>query len=192
MKLETVPDQLNTPTDDQADAPEYQGNALIAAFSRTLDLVNRVVVAVCMLALLAAACILTYSVVARYFLKISTDWQDEASEFLLVGAVFLSGAYVQSQRGHIGIEALAGILPARINRVRMLCVDLASLAFCSFFSWKSWTLLAEAVRGDYTTGSEWGPPLWIPYSAMALGMTLLCVQILLQVCVRIAAWRNAR
>ena len=63
----------------------------------------------CMLALLAAAGILTYSVVARYFFKIPTDWQDEAAVFLLVGATFLSGAYrAVGARPHRHRGALAG------------------------------------------------------------------------------------
>ena len=159
----------------------YRSRTLIAIVSRGLGLINRLVMVICVLAYLGAACILTYSVATRYFFKMSTDWQDEASVFLLVGSVFLSCAFVQSNRGHIGIQALAGILPDRINRVRVVLVDVASLAFCGFFAWKSWTLLIEAVRGDYTTGSEWSPPLWIPYSTMALGMSLLCLQILLQI-----------
>ena len=60
-----------------------------------------------MVALLAASLVLTSSVLTRYFLKASTDWQDETAVFLLVGATFLCGAFVQSIRGHIGIEAVA-------------------------------------------------------------------------------------
>jgi TRAP-type C4-dicarboxylate transport system permease small subunit len=190
MSLGRVPDPPAAAV--QAEEAQYQGNALIAALGRALNFVNRMVIVVCMLALLAAACILTYSVVARYFLKISTDWQDEAAVFLLVGSVFLAGAYVQSYRGHIGIDALASILSVRANRVRMLAIDFASLVFCTFFAWKSWTLLAEAVHDGYTTGSEWGPPLWIPYSTMALGMSLLCLQILLQFFERILARGKSR
>ena len=39
----------------------------------------------------------------------------------------------------------------------------------------------EAVEEGFHSGSTWGPPLWIPYSLMAVGMTLLSIQILLQV-----------
>lgn len=142
---------------------------------------NSVVLVLSMFALLAACAILTGSVFLRYFLKIPTDWQDEMSVFLLVGAVFMCAAYVQSQRGHIGIEALAGFFSPKVNRLRLLFCDVASFAFCAFFSWKSWSMLHEAVVEGQTTSSSWAPPLWIPYGLMAAGMTLLTLQILLQI-----------
>ncbi|OIR19501.1 tripartite ATP-independent periplasmic transporters, DctQ component [mine drainage metagenome] len=143
--------------------------------------INGYVLFVSMLALLAACLVLTLSVVMRYFLKMPTDWQDEVSVFLLVGAVFLCGAYVQAERGHIGIGALEGFFSPAANRMRLLFCDIASLAFCAFFTWKTWSMLHEAVVEGQTTSSTWGPPLWIPYGLMAAGMTLLCLQMLLQI-----------
>jgi TRAP-type C4-dicarboxylate transport system permease small subunit len=148
---------------------------------RALAAVNRVIVIVSSVALVVASGVLTYSVASRYFLHFSTDWQDELSVFLIVGAVFMSSAAIQARRGHVAIEAIVGLLPERINRVRQWLVDIASLVFCAFFAWKSWTLLDEAWTEDYHSASTWGPPLWIPYSLMALGMTLLSLQLLLQV-----------
>lgn len=153
---------------------------VLVPLARLLGAINRLVLFVGMLALLAAAAILTYSVVTRYFLKSATDWQDEASVFLLVGAMFLCGAYVQSYRGHIGIEALTSILPPAVNRIRMMLVDVLTLAFCAFFAWKSWTLFHEAWVEHHTSSSSWAPPLAIPYGLMASGMTLLSLQVLLQ------------
>ena len=101
--------------------------------------------------------------------------------FCIIGAVFLCGAWVQAQRGHVGIEAVASILPPRANYVRMIVVDVMTLAFCAFFSWKSWTLFHEAWVDNMTTSSTFSPPLTIPYGLMALGMTLLVVQIALQI-----------
>jgi TRAP-type C4-dicarboxylate transport system permease small subunit len=154
---------------------------LLVPLARALLAVNRVVVALGMVALVVASAVLTSSVVSRYFLKASTDWQDEAAVFCLVGATFLAGAFVQTIRGHIGIEAVAVLLSPRLNRVRIAFVDLMSLAFCTFFAWKSWTLLHEAWVDGQTTSSSWAPPLWIPYGLMSLGMTLLCAQLLIQV-----------
>jgi TRAP-type C4-dicarboxylate transport system permease small subunit len=148
---------------------------------RVLATINQGVVILSSIALVIASIVLTYSVFSRYFFHFSTDWQDELSVFLIVGAVFMSGAAVQAQRGHVAIEAIVGLLPARSNHIRQLVVDLASFGFCAFFAWKSWTLLDEAITENYHSGSTWGPPLWIPYSLMSVGMTLLSLQLLLQV-----------
>ena len=149
--------------------------------ARALAQVNRVMTAIGMLALLAASIVLTSSVLTRYFLHASTDWQDETAVFLLVGATFLAGAFVQSIRGHVGIEAVATLLSKRIDALRRIAVDVLSLAFCAFFAWKSWTLLHEAWVDKQTTSSTWGPPLWIPYSLMAVGMSLLTLQLAVHV-----------
>ena len=166
---------------DPVDFGGEVASASDAPADRVLAAINRVIVILSSIALLLAGFVLTYSVVVRYFLKYSTDWQDEMSVFLIVGAVFMSAAAIQAQRGHIGIEAIVGLLPDRVNRVRVLVVDAASFAFCGYFAWKSVTLLHEAIVDDYHSTSTWAPPLWIPYSLMAAGMILLSVQLLLQV-----------
>lgn len=148
--------------------------------ARALVVVNRGVMMLGMVALLAAALILSSSVVTRYFLHASTDWQDEASVFCLIGATFLCSAFVQAIRGHVGIEAVSSLLSARVNRVRIALVDIGCLAFCVFFAWKSFTLLHEAWTEGQTSSSSWAPPLWIPYLLMSLGMLLLSLQLALQ------------
>lgn len=154
---------------------------------RIVDRLNRLIVIVSSIALVVAAVVLTYGVVTRYFLHYSTDWQDEISVFLIVGSIFMSSAAVQARRGHVAIEAVSSLLSDNVNRWRLFVVDIATFAFCAFFSWKSWLLLEEAIVEGYRSSSTWQPPLWIPYSLMTAGMTLLSVQVLLQI---IAQWRR--
>ena len=151
------------------------------ALERGMGALNRLIMTLGGIALIAASLVLTYSVVVRYILKIPTDWQDETAVFLLIGATFLCSASVQARRGHVGIEAFATLLSPTANRLRLLLVDIMSVAFCTFFAWKSWTLLHEAWVDDQHSTSSWGPPLWVPYLLMASGMTLLSAQILLQI-----------
>jgi TRAP-type C4-dicarboxylate transport system permease small subunit len=157
------------------------GHGLVAAFERALAFLNNVIVFLAALALIAACLVLSHSVLTRALFHSPNYWQDEAAVFLLVGATFMTAAYVQGQRGHIGIEAFVGLLSPMINRIRLWLVDVASLLFCGFFAWKSWTLAHEAWVDGQVSNSMWSPPLAIPYGLMASGMTLLCVQILLQI-----------
>lgn len=146
-----------------------------------LDAVNALLAVLSSLALAAAGVVLTWEVAGRYFLDIPSDWQDELSTFLLVGATFASAAWIQARRGHVAIDALGAVLPPAADRIRRLLADLLSCLFVAFFAWKSAQLLGEAWVDGQTTPSAWGPPLWIPYGCMAGGMALLAVQLLLQV-----------
>jgi TRAP-type C4-dicarboxylate transport system permease small subunit len=156
-------------------------NPGVRAMMHVLDRINMVAMRISMVAMVVTSLILTMSVVTRYFLNAPTDWQDEASVFMLVGVTFFCAAHVQALRGHIGIEAIASLLPPAVNAVRHFVVDVASFLFCTFFSWKSWALCHEAWVDGQTTSSTLAPPLWIPYSMMALGMSLLTEQLLTQI-----------
>jgi len=153
---------------------------LLLATDRLMSGINKLMVFLGSLALVAASVILSYSVASRAFFGATTDWQDEAAVFCLVGATFLCGAYVQQIRGHVGISAISSMLPKAVNQARILLIDLASCAFCTFFAWKSWTLFHEAWVDGQVTSSSWAPPLWIPYIIMSIGMSLLAFQILIQ------------
>ena len=148
---------------------------------RALRAVNAAAAAVSAVAIGVAGCVLTWEATARYLFKIPSDWQDEVSIFLLVGATFMSAGWVQQWRGHVGIQALGAVLAPKADQIRRYVSDVLSLVFCTFFSWKAWSLLIEAVRDGQTSNSAFGAPLWIPYGAMAVGMTLVVLQLLLQV-----------
>jgi TRAP-type C4-dicarboxylate transport system permease small subunit len=143
-----------------ADEPRLPG--VLGALDRAMRLLNRVILALGGLCLVAACLVLTHSVVVRYLLKQPTEWQDEMAVFLIVGATFLSAAGVQAKRGHVAIEAVTGLLSPAVNRARLLLADVISLT-------------------GQISQSTWGPPLWIPYTLMSAGMSLLCLQFALQI-----------
>jgi TRAP-type C4-dicarboxylate transport system permease small subunit len=169
--------------DGESASTDAASNSLVASVGRALAFCNNIIVVFAAVALIAACVVLSYSVLGRALFQAANYWQDEAAVFLLVGATFLTSAYVQQQRGHIGIEAFVNLLSPLANRVRLWLVDVASLLFCAFFAWKSWTLAHEAWIDGQVSNSMWSPPLAIPYGLMACGMTLLCLQILLQIVV---------
>ncbi len=160
------------------DAPR---EGLLGAVQSVLNVVNDALAVLSALAITAAGLVLTWEVIGRYFLGIASDWQDELSTFLLIGATFGSAAWTQARRGHVGIDALSMLLPPRVDALRRRLADLLACIFVVFFTWKSWQLLVEAWVDDQTTPTSWGPPLWIPYACMTAGMALLAVQQAVQV-----------
>jgi TRAP-type C4-dicarboxylate transport system permease small subunit len=173
-------DAATAPSEVHASAePRVPGT--LGVLDRAAKAINRLIMGLGGLALFSACLVLSYSVVVRYVFHEPTEWQDEMAVFLIVGATFGSAAAVQSKRGHVAIEALTGLLPPSVNRVRLVLVDVVSLLFCLFFTWKSWHLDHEAWTDGQVSQSTWGPPLWIPYTLMAVDMSLLCLQIALQI-----------
>src|SRR6202007_2352356 len=160
---------MHGPLPDQNDRLNVvASDGLVAAIERGLALCNSIIVVIAAIALVAACVILSYSVLGRALFHSPNYWQDEAAVFLLVGATFMTSAYVQQQRGHIGIEAFVGLLSPLANRLRLWLGDFASFLFCFFFAWESWTLMHEAYVEGRVTNSTWSPPFAIPYTLMAL------------------------
>ena len=163
-----------------ADGPQNVADERGAA--ALLGIVNRLAFRLSAVALVAAGFVLTFGVVTGHVTKTSVIWQDEVTIFLIAGAIFLSAATVQAGRGHVGIDLLDHWFPAS-KESRRLAVDAVMLCFCLIFAWKTAMLLHEAYVDGQTSSSTWGPPLSIPYGLMAFGMSLLSVQLLLQVAI---------
>jgi C4-dicarboxylate transporter, DctM subunit len=133
------------------------------------------------LAVVAAGLILTVCVTISLTTGRAFSWLDEVTIFLIAGAIFFSAGAVQAKRGHIGIEVLASWLSPSSNKIRLRLLDAMCFFFCAVFAWKSGLLLMEALHEGHTSESAWGPPLWIPYTLLTIGMTLLAIQLAVQV-----------
>ena len=42
-------------------------------------------------------------------------------------------------------------------------------------------MVEEAFTKNYTTGTVWDPPLWIPYSSMMIGAVLMILQYIAEI-----------
>ncbi len=151
------------------------------AFSRTIRAIGAFTGNLGGLLILVSCIAITNEVVWRYFLRQPHTWNLEFNIFLLVGATFLAANYTQMKRGHVGTEVLEALMSPRWNRWRILTGDVLSLLLCGFLSVKVWEYTAKAWREGWTTDSVWAPHLWIPFALIALGLTLISLEYIVQV-----------
>jgi TRAP-type C4-dicarboxylate transport system permease small subunit len=124
---------------------------------------------------LGAVCHLVF---VRYFLGTSAIWQHEVVSFSLIGATFLGAPYVLMTKGHVNVDLLDHYLGASARGILSRAASLVTIGFCGLIAWLSYGWWWEAWAGGWHNQTVWAPPLWIPYAAMPIGMTLLPLQAL--------------
>jgi TRAP-type C4-dicarboxylate transport system permease small subunit len=133
------------------------------------------------LCLVGAALIVTEAVVVRKILGISTIWQIEASVFLLILVVFAGAPFVQKNEHHLNVDLVIIHLAPRTREITLIIVSIISCLIAAVLAWYAWPMWWETVVGNQHSESLWGPPLWIPYLFLPLGMTLLFLQYLVYI-----------
>jgi TRAP-type C4-dicarboxylate transport system permease small subunit len=128
------------------------------------------------LCLVAAALIVTEAVIVRKLLGISTIWQIEASVFLLIFTVFVGASFVQKNEHHLNVDLVIIHLSPRTREITLIVVSIISCILTAILAWYAWPMWWETVINNEHSESLWGPPLWIPFLFLPLGMTLLFMQ----------------
>ncbi len=141
------------------------------------------------LSLLAAALIITEAVIVRKLFGASTIWQIEASVFLLIFTVFAGAPYVQKNEHHLNVDLLIIHLSPRVREITLIVVSIVTMVLAALIAWYAWPMWWEAWVNNEHSESLWGPPIWIPYFFLPLGMTLLFLQYIAYIHRKIAALR---
>jgi TRAP-type C4-dicarboxylate transport system permease small subunit len=148
---------------------------MLPAFVRAVFRLSTACAAIAAVMLLAAALVITWSVVYRA-LGNSTWWEIEFSVYMMVASLFLASPYCLATHGHVGVDLLSHYLPRRFNRPLAIAVGLIGLAVCVYLAWAGAELTLHAyVRGERTE-STWAPPKWPLYLAMPVGLGLTALQ----------------
>ena len=133
------------------------------------------------IALALAILIIVELVFERYFFQRAITWQNELVTMLLVASTFIGSAYVLSEKAHVSMEWIYDFLSKR-NIIRLkIFTSFLSLLFFILLFYYGYLITEEAFVKKYTTGSIWDPPLWVPYSSMLIGATLMILQYIAEI-----------
>lgn len=144
-----------------------------------------------MVLLLVLIGVMTYEVFCRYLLAAPTIWSFDVA-FMTNGALFiLAAGYALSRDSHIRIDFLSTKMPRRIQHA----INLAffGLLMLPIMGTLAYVAVEQTVQA-YLTGrrqltSAWGPQVWPYYSALAFGLLVLVLQIIVDV---VRYWQGFR
>ena len=67
-----------------------------------------------------------------------------------------------------------------IKRLKIF-TSLISLLFFLILFYFGFLMVEEAFIKNYSTGTVWDPPLWVPYSSMMIGAALMILQYIAEI-----------
>jgi TRAP-type C4-dicarboxylate transport system permease small subunit len=149
--------------------------------ARWIEQLSRFFGAVAVALIVAAVAVICQLLIVRFILGQSAIWQNEFVTFALIAATFLGAPYVLLTRGHVNVDLVPLFLKGRARRWLSLLASGLGLAFCLAVLGTSLEWWWEAFVNDFRTSTVWRARLWIPYASLPVGMTLLCLQYLVEI-----------
>ena len=132
------------------------------------------IVAAALIAL--AVVVVCEMVVVRYVLNQNTIWQTDFVTWSLVAATFIGSPYLLLTRGHVNVDVLPIYLGPRARYWLALVSVLMALAFCVVMTVLTARFWLESWEQRWVSDTMWRARLWIPYSAMPVGLAILALQ----------------
>ena len=80
----------------------------------------------------------------------------------------------------------------KTREIVLIVVSIASCLLVLLLAWYSWPMWWESVTMNEHSESLWGPPLWIPYFFLPLGMSLLFLQYIVYIYKKIDALKKGK
>jgi TRAP-type C4-dicarboxylate transport system permease small subunit len=122
--------------------------------------------------------VVCHMVFVRYVLNQNTIWQTDFVTYCLVAATFVGSPFVLTTRGHVAVDVLPLYSPPRPRWWLALFAAAVTLFFCVAMTALTFRFWQEAWDNKWVSDTMWRARLWIPYSALPIGLGLLTLQCL--------------
>lgn len=115
-------------------------------------------------------------VLTRYVLQSPLSIADELGGYLLVAVSFIGLGYTWKEDGHVRVELITNLLPAKIRRNLRFISLLMATGFCIPMIAGSYELIQDSLLFEARSGSWMRIPLAYPQSVLLVGSILLLLQ----------------
>jgi C4-dicarboxylate transporter, DctQ subunit len=147
---------------------------MIQKISNGIALVEKFLSAILLFSL---AVIVSLSVVFRYFLNAPFSWSGEVAVFLLIWISFIGGSLGLKYRSQAAVTLLIDYCPQKVRFWMIVTSQLFIIIFLVLILFYTYTwIVSDGVAFQKSTALLL--PMWIPYSAVPVGLTFACIHVL--------------
>ena len=168
-----------------------KGKTTIDRLNRWENLADRTLGVVAAAIIMVMMFLTTIDVVLRYIFNSPLPGVYELQEFMLVGAVFLSLAYIQSLKGHIYVDLFTNRFSGRGQAILAIISHTVSFLIFALITWqaglRAWTAL---ITGQSREGLI-SYPLWPAKWALTIGVGFFCLRLALDIVMDCYDMRNS-
>jgi TRAP-type C4-dicarboxylate transport system permease small subunit len=129
---------------------------------------------ICALFLIASIVLIAAEAIARNLFATSFQITDEVCGYLLVALTFLSMSVAEAHGAFHRVELVQARLSFAVRLISQMVFDFISLVTSALVTWQLYRLASNSWRAQDVAPTPLQTPLWLPQSAMAIGMLLLC------------------
>ena len=151
-----------------------QAMTIFTGFSRYANIISEI-------GTVALMILIFREVIWRYVLNKPSVFSVEISEYIMIFITFMCAGWVLHKNAHVSMTVLTDRLPERVKIRLDIVTSLLTMGVCSVIIWKGIISAVIAFVGHYRSASLIEFPLWISYSFIPLGMTILFLQYIVRI-----------
>lgn len=121
---------------------------------------------------------IVYEIVARNIFNSPTEWVMEISTYCIIIAGFLGMGVAYAGKKHIHVDIILVHLSAKTRCYIEVITSIAGIYFSYLFTVEAWKMMMLSIELDNCAPTTLSTPLWIPQSALPVGMFILLLQII--------------
>ena len=143
---------------------------MLNAYSKFLDVIEKIQKAILAVSVPVMVFIMMYQVILRYVFSNSNSWSEEVTRYLFIFNVMMAAAIAVRRNSHLQIDILINCFSPKLKRIFTIGATLAGIVFLALLFQYSLQLCAQAAA-NISPGV--GISMSIPYAAMPIGIVLM-------------------
>jgi C4-dicarboxylate transporter DctQ subunit len=142
------------------------------------DVIDSIMKWIIIIAMIVIPAVMTFQVIIRYVFNYPLSWAEESVRYTFIWLVFMSACAALRRGELIATDFLITRLPPRLAYVLTFVSRVCTLVFLGVAAFSGYDMTTFVLKRG-TLSAVMQVPIWIVYSAMPLGCTLMGYQIIL-------------